>query len=59
MEFERLQRELGEEWKIVGHVDKVEEAEAREPAAQAQEIEIVQVEENITAEAETVETTGR
>ena len=59
MEFERLRQELGEGWKIVGHVEKVEEAEAKEPAAQAQEIEIVQAEEDITAEAETVETTGQ
>ena len=58
MEFKRLQQELGEEQRIVGHVEKVEEAETREPAAQAQEIERVQAEEDITAEAETVETTG-
>ena len=53
VEFERLQQELGEEQRIVGHVEKVEEAEAGEPTAQAEEIERVQ------AEAEPVETTGR
>ena len=58
MEFERLQQELGEGQKIVGHVEKVEEPEAEEVAAQAQEIETVQVEEDITAETETMETTG-
>ena len=58
MEFERLQQELDEGQKIVGHVEKVEEPEAEEAVAQAQEVEIVQVEEDATAEAETVETTG-
>ena len=51
-EFEKLQQELGEGQKIVGHVEKVEEAEARE-------IEIVQVEEDVTAEVKMVEVTGR
>ena len=57
-EFERLQQELGKGQKIVGHVEKVEEPGGEEVAAQSQEIEIVQVEEDITAEAETIETTG-
>ena len=56
VEFERLQQELDEGRKIVGHVEKTE---AEEAAAQAQEVEIVQVEEDTTAEAETMETTGR
>ena len=58
VEFKRLQQELGEGRKIVRHVEKVEEPEAEEVAAQAQEVEIVQVEEDTTAEAETMETTG-
>ena len=58
MEFKRLEQELGEGRKIVRHVEKVEEPEAEEAAAQAQEVEIVQVEEDTTAEAETMETTG-
>ena len=51
-EFKKLQQELGEGQKIVGHVEKVEEAEAPE-------IEIVQAEEDVTAEAEMVEITGQ
>ena len=58
MEFERLQQELDKGQKIVGHVEKLEEPEAEEAAAQAQEVEIVQAEEDATAEAETMETTG-
>ena len=51
-EFKKLQQELGEGQKIVGHVVKVEEAEAPE-------IEIVQAEEDVMAEAEMVEITGQ
>ena len=57
VEFERLQQELGKGQKIVGHVEKVEEPEAEEAAVQALEIEIVQVEEGITSEAEILEKT--
>ena len=59
VEFERLQQELGEGQKIVGHVGKIEEPGAEEVAAQVPEIEVVQVEKGATARAETVETEGR
>ena len=58
MEFERLQQELGEGQKIIGHVEKIEEPGAEEAAAQVPEIEVVQVEKGTTAGAETVETEG-
>ena len=71
VEFEKLQQELGERQKIVGHVEKKEEPGEEEAEAQVVEKEVVQVEKDnepqlgeltekgTTAGAETSETDGR